>query len=404
MSLIVQKFGGSSVANADKIRNVANIIEATYKSGNKVVVVVSAQGDTTDLLIEKAREINSNPSRREMDVLMSTGEQISIALLAMEIEKRGMPVVSLTGWQFPIRTDDEYSSARIQTVETKRIEEELKNGKIVVAAGFQGINSLNDITTLGRGGSDTTAVAIAGSLDADVCQIYTDVDGVFTADPRIVKNARKMDTISYKEMLELSAQGAQVLHDRSVEMAQRYSVNIEVLSSFTKLPGTVVSKTGEGRQSIVCGAAKDTNVSVVTLKGIKFSHGAAHNIFCMLIKNRISIDMIIQSYSNDNTIDIVFSTPKDAINQTSAVIEALKEKIGYSRYEVDNSMCKISVVGSEVAINSSVSAEMFEALFDSGIKLSLISLGEIRISVLVSESDGNKALNAVHDKFFKNRE
>lgn len=401
MSLIVQKFGGSSVANAEKIKNAADIILQAYSNNNQVVVVVSAQGDTTDLLIQKAREIHSNPSRRETDVLLSTGEQITIALLAMEIEKRGFPVISLTGWQIPIRTDDEYSAAHIKSIETDRLKKELSKNKIVIVAGFQGINSANDITTLGRGGSDTTAVALAGTLRADVCQIYTDVEGVFTADPRIVPNAKKMSFVSYNEMLELAAQGARVLHDRSVEAAKLYDVNLEVLSSFKKCSGTIVRKLGQQNKTSVCGVAKDENISVISLRGIENSPGTAYNLFSLLLKNKVTIDTILQMYSDDNLIDITFSTSKDNHGETIATIEKLSDVIKYKSYEINNDLSKISVVGMDINKNSSVAANMFLALFNENINILLISTNNLKISVLVPSKDADRALCAVHDKFFE---
>lgn len=401
MSLIVQKFGGSSVANAEKLRNAADIILQAYNNNNQVVVVVSAQGDTTDLLIQKAREIHSNPSRRETDVLLTTGEQITIALLAMEIEKRGFPVISLTGWQIPIRTDDEYSSAHIKNIETDRLKKELSENKIVIVAGFQGINSINDITTLGRGGSDTTAVALAGALNADVCQIYTDVEGVFTADPRIVPNAKKMKFVSYCEMLELAAQGAQVLHNRSVEAAKMYDVNLEVLSSFKKCPGTIVRKLGQQNKTAVCGVAKDENISVISLKGIENSPGTAYNLFSLLLKNKVSIDTIIQMYSTDNLIDITFSTSKDNLGETIATIERLADIIKYKSYQINNNLSKISAVGIGINKDSNVAADMFLALFNENINILLISTSNLKISVLVPSQDADRALCAVHNKFFE---
>ena len=311
MSLIVQKFGGSSVKDADHVRNVARIITETYRKGHQVVVVLSAQGDTTDDLIAKAGEVNPRPSKREMDMLLSTGEQISIALCAMAIEHMGYQVVSLTGWQAGMMTNSSYSAARIKRINTERIKTELDKNKIVLVAGFQGLNKYGDVTTLGRGGSDTSAVALAASLHADLCQIYTDVDGVYTADPRHVKGAHKLDEITFDEMLELASLGAQVLHNRSVEMAKRYNVNMEVLSSLTGNPGTKVKEVVKKvEKTHVSGVAKDTNVSRLALVGLADQPGTAFKIFSMLAKYNINVDIILQSIGRDSSKDISFTVSR----------------------------------------------------------------------------------------------
>ena len=401
MALIVQKFGGSSVADANKIRNVARIITETYKKGNNVVAVLSAQGDTTDDLIEKAKEINPNASKREMDMLLSTGEQISISLCAMAIESMGFQAVSLTGWQAGMRTDSVYSNARIKRVRTERIQKELDKNKIVLVAGFQGINKYDDITTLGRGGSDTSAVALAASLHADLCQIYTDVDGVYTADPRYVKGARKLDEITYDEMLELASLGAQVLHNRSVEMAKRYNVNMEVVSSFSGNPGTKVKEVVKTMEKThVSGVAKDKNVARVALIGLEDRPGIAFKIFSLLAKEKVNVDIILQSIGRDGSKDISFTVNRDDMEKAVSVMEENQEVIGCKSVEASDQVAKISIVGAGMANNSGVACKMFEALFSANINIHMISTSEIKVSVLVDERDAERAVQAVHDRFF----
>lgn len=398
MAIIVQKFGGSSVADADRIRNVAGIITDTYKAGNSVVVVVSAQGDTTDDFIEKAGEINANPSKREMDVLLSAGEQISMALLAMAIEKMGYPVVSLTGWQIGMKTDSNHSNARIRTCDTERIQKELDNKRIVIVAGFQGIDKYGDITTLGRGGSDTTAVAIAASLNADLCQIYTDVDGVYTADPRKIKTAVKMDEITYDEMLELASLGAQVLHNRSVEMAKKYNVNMEVVSSFTRNPGTKVKEVINVEKMLIRGVAKDTNVVRFTVCGLPDQPGVAFRIFGALAKKKVNVDVIIQALGENGQNDISFSTTKSDLDVALATLNELKELLGFEDIKYDTNVAKVSVVGAGMTTNPGIAAKMFEALYDHHINIQMISTSEIKISVIIEEGLADKAAQAIHDE------
>ena len=401
MSLIVQKFGGSSVANADRVRNVARIITETYRKGHNVVVVLSAQGDTTDDLIEKAKEINPHASKREMDMLLATGEQISIALCAMAIEKMGYQVVSLTGWQAGMLTDSGYGSARIKRIRTERVQAELDKKKIVLVAGFQGINKYDDITTLGRGGSDTSAVALAAALHADLCQIYTDVDGVYTADPRKVTGAYKLDEITYDEMLELASLGAQVLHNRSVEMAKRYNVNMEVLSSLTGNPGTKVKEVVKKMEkSHVSGVAKDKDVARIALTGLKDEPGIAFKVFSLLGKHKINVDIILQSIGRGDEKDISFTVTEGDMEKAKEVLEENREMLGFDNIEVDNQVAKVSVVGAGMVNNSGVAAKMFEALFGAGININMISTSEIKISVLVAERDADRAVQAVHDRFF----
>ena len=401
MSLIVQKFGGSSVADADKLRNVARIITDTYKKGNRVVAVLSAQGDTTDDLIEKAREINPRASKREMDMLLSTGEQISCSLCAMAIEAMGVPVVSLTGWQAGFRTNSGYGNARIKRVRAERIEEELDKNRIVIVTGFQGINKYSDITTLGRGGSDTSAVAIAAALHADLCQIYTDVDGVYTADPRCVKGARKLDEITYDEMLELATLGAQVLHNRSVEMAKRYGVNLEVLSSFSGKSGTKVKEVVKKMEkSHISGVAKDKNIARLALVGLEDTPGIAFRIFSLLAKNNVNVDIILQSIGRSETKDISFTVARGDMETARQVLEDNRESIRFDNIDVSDHIAKVSIVGAGMINNPGVAAAMFEALFSAGINISMISTSEIKVSVLVDEDDADRAVQVIHQRFY----
>lgn len=397
--LIVQKFGGSSVANADRIRNVASIITDTYKAGNDVVVVLSAQGDTTDDLIEKAAEINPNASKREMDMLLSCGEQMSISLMAMAIEKMGYPVISLTGWQVGMKTDDNYSAARIEKIQPVRIERELDKHRIVLVAGFQGIDSVNDITTLGRGGSDTSAVALAAVLKADLCQIYTDVNGVYTTDPRICKNAQKLDEISYDEMLELASLGANVLHNRSVEMAKKYGVEIEVLSSFERSKGTIVKEETEMEKMLVKGVARDNNVARIALIEVQDKPGIAFKIFSILARHNINVDIILQSIGRNGTKDISFTVSQDQEAEAVRLLEKHAASIGAKKIDHEDNVSKVSIVGAGMVNNPGVAAKMFEALSDEGINIRMISTSEIKVSVLIDQKDAERAVAAIHDKF-----
>ncbi len=401
MSLIVQKFGGTSVANAERIRNVARIITDTYKAGNDVVAVLSAQGDTTDELIEKAAEINPNASKREMDMLLSTGEQVSCSLCAMAIEALGYPVVSLTGWQAGFRTNSGYGNARIKRVQQDRMRTELDKRRIVIVTGFQGINKLDDITTLGRGGSDTSAVAIAAVLGADLCQIYTDVDGVYTADPRLVPNARKLEEITFDEMLELASLGAQVLHNRSVEMAKRYNVNLEVLSSFSGLPGTKVKEVVQTMEkSYISGVAKDKNIARLALVGLEDTPGIAYKVFSLLARNHINVDIILQSIGRDGTKDISFTVAKGDMDLAQKLLEDNKESIRFHHIDVSDNIAKVSIVGAGMVNNPGVAAKMFEALYNAGININMISTSEIKVSVLVHISDADRAVRVIHDRFY----
>ncbi|HIT73122.1 MAG TPA: aspartate kinase [Candidatus Fimicola cottocaccae] len=397
--LIVQKYGGSSVANAERIFNVAKRIIEAYDEGNDMVVVLSAQGDTTDELIEKAAEINPNASRREMDMLLSTGEQQSVALMAMAINALGRNAISLNAFQVGIDTNSNYSNARIKTISTERINLELEKKNIVIVTGFQGVNKYDDVTTLGRGGSDTSAVALAAKLHADICEIYTDVDGVYTADPRVVKSAMKLDEISYDEMLELASLGAKVLHNRSVELAKKYNVKLVVRSSLTRAEGTVVKEETNVERMLISGVASDKDVSRISVIGIEDVPGKAFALFSLLAKEKISVDIILQSIGRDNTKDISFTVAKSDLQRTLDVLEANKERLGVKEITHKDNIAKLSVVGAGMATNPGVASLMFEALYDAGVNINMISTSEIKISVLIDEKDVDDAMVAVHDKF-----
>ena len=402
MGLIVQKFGGSSVANTERLQNVARIIAETHRRGDQVVAVLSAQGDTTDELIEKAAEINPKASKREMDMLLSTGEQISCSLCAMALEGMGLPVVSLTGWQAGVQTNSSYSSARIKKIDTERIHSELdRNNAIVIVTGFQGINKFGDITTLGRGGSDTSAVALAAALKADLCQIYTDVEGIYTADPRYVEGAKKLDEITFDEMLELASMGAQVLHNRSVELAKKYRVNLEVLSSFAGKPGTKVKEvTKDMEKTQISGIAKDKNVARLALVGVADEPGIAYRVFSLLGQKDINVDIILQSFGRDESQDISFTVKRSDAEQAVALLEEHRDELGFRCIDVNTAVAKISIVGAGMVDNAGVAAKMFGALYDANINIHMISTSEIKISVLIDEIAANAAVQAIHDKFF----
>lgn len=398
--LIVQKFGGSSVADAARVFNVAKIVTDTYREGNDVVVVVSAQGDTTDDLIEKAKEINPNGSKREMDMLLSAGEQISISLLAMAIEKLGYPVVSLLGWQAGFQTNSTYSSARIKRVNPERIRSALDKKRIVVVAGFQGLNKYEDITTLGRGGSDTSAVAIAAVMHADLCQIYTDVEGVYTTDPRKVPKAQKLSEITYDEMLELATLGAQVLNNRSVEMAKKYNVELEVLSSLKRVPGTKVKEAAKMEKMLIKGVAKDTNVARVMIVGLPDEPGIAFKIFSRVAKAHVNVDIILQSVGRNGTKDITFTVPEDREDEAVAALQEYCDMVG-AKLACDKKVAKVSIVGAGMETHEGVASMMFEALSDVNVNIQMISTSEIKVSVLIDQEDADRAVVAVHKKFFE---
>ena len=401
MSLIVQKFGGTSVRDAERINNVADIVTSAYKEGNDVVVVVSAQGDTTDDFIEKAAEINEKPSKREMDMLLSAGEQISASLLAMAIERMGYPVVSLLGWQAGFDTTSDYGNARIKKVDAARIKKEIDKRRIVVVTGFQGVNRYGDMTTLGRGGSDTSAVAIAATMHADLCQIFTDVDGVYTADPRKIPGAVKLPSISYDEMLELATLGAQVLHNRSVEMAKKYNIELEVLSSLTRSRGTIVKEESIVEKMLISGVAKDDNIARISIIGVPDKPGLAFKIFSKLASKGVNVDIILQSIGRNGTKDISFTVEKNKMEDTLTLLQDYTERWGASSIVADDNVSKVSIVGAGMESHPGVAAEMFEALFSRSVNIQMISTSEIKISVLVHKSDSDRAVEAIHQKFFE---
>ncbi|MCR5207258.1 MAG: aspartate kinase [Eubacterium sp.] len=401
MSLIVQKFGGSSVADAERVMNVAKIVCDTYKEGNDVVVVVSAQGDTTDDLIDKAKEINPKAPKRELDQLLAAGEQISISLLAMAIESLGYPVISLLGWQAGFNTNSVYGAARIKNIRPNRLQAELAKRNIVVVAGFQGINRYDDLTTLGRGGSDTSAVAIAAALRADKCQIFTDVEGVYTADPRKVEGAKKLKEITYDEMLELATLGAQVLNNRSVEMAKKYSIKLEVLSSLNPVPGTIVKEVTKMEKMLIRGVTNDTDVALVSVLGVQDSPGVAFKVFDKLSQKQINVDIILQSFGRNSTKDIVFSVSKE---NGPVAVELLKDLDILDGAEIvcDTSVAKVSIVGAGMESHPGTATKMFEALYDRGINIKMISTSEIKISVIIDVEEADRAVSAVHKAFIPN--
>lgn len=400
MGLIVQKFGGTSVRDRDRIFNVARIVANTRNAGNDVVVVVSAQGDTTDDLIQKAAEITSDPSEREMDMLLNSGEMISISLLAMALMEIGVPAVSLTGWQAGFQTDRAYSKARIKRLECERIESELARNRVVVVAGFQGLNKMEDLTTLGRGGSDTSAVAIAAALHADRCQIFTDVEGVYTADPRKLPNARKLEEITFDEMLELASLGAQVLNNRSVELAKKYNVELEVLSSLNPVPGTLVKEATKAMEGmLIKGVAKDEDVAVVTLMGVPDVPGTSFKVFSLLAQKKINVDIILQSTGRDGNKDLIFTVPRSEAENTRKLLDENASRFGGSEVEIKTGVAKVSIVGAGMQSHFGVAAKMFEALSENQINIQMISTSEIKISVIIDQKDADRAVNAIHAAF-----
>ena len=392
MALIVQKFGGSSVKDRDRIFNVARIVANTHNAGNDVVVVVSAQGDTTDDLITKAAEITHNPSAREMDMLLAAGEEISIALLAMALNELGCHATSLTGWQAGFRTDRAYTKARITKLETERISSELERNRVVVVAGFQGLNKLDDIT-------DTSAVAIAAALHADRCQIFTDVEGVYTADPRKVRNTRKLDEITFDEMLELASLGAQVLNNRSVELAKKYNVELEVLSSLNPVPGTVVKEVVKDVEGmLIKGVAKDTDVAVITILNVPDEPGTSFKIFGLLAQKNINVDIILQSTGRDGKKDISFTC---AESEAETALRVLRESARFDQVTCDETCAKVSIVGAGMQSHSGVASKMFEALSNNNINIKMISTSEIKISCIIDREDADKAVSAIHEMLFE---
>ncbi|GFN23507.1 aspartate kinase [Thermanaeromonas sp. C210] len=400
MALIVQKYGGTSVDGPERVKNVARRVVETKRAGNQVVVVVSAPGDTTDKLIAMAKEITSNPPARELDMLMATGEQMSIALLAMAIQELGEPVISLTGAQVGILTDGVHTKARILEVSCDRLRRELDAGRIVIVAGFQGVTCDNEITTLGRGGSDTTAVAVAAALKAEVCQIYTDVDGVYTADPRIVPGARKLATISYDEMLELASLGAQVLQPRSVEFAKLHGVVLEVRSSFNYHEGTLVKEVNDmERQMVVTGVAGDRNVARIAIYDVPDRPGIAKVLFEALARESINVDMIVQSAMRDGVNDIAFTVARDDLAKALEVTQKAKEEIGATSVAYDDKVAKVSIVGAGMITNPGVAAGMFACLAEEGINIHMISTSEIKVSCIIDEEHLARAMRALHKWF-----
>ena len=397
--LIVKKFGGSSVANKTRIFRVAERCIEDYRAGHDVVVVLSAMGDTTDDLIAMAHSIHANPKKRELDMLLTTGEQVSVSLMAMAMQSLDVPAVSLNAFQVQMHSTERYGNARFKRIDTDRITHELDSRKIVIVTGFQGVNKYDDLTTLGRGGSDTTAVALAAALHADRCEIFTDVDGVYTADPRIVKNAMKLDEVTYDEMLELASLGAKVLHNRSVEMAKKYGVELVVRSSLNRSEGTVIKEKVKMEKMLITGVAADTNTARISVIGVDDQPGTAFRIFNTLAKNNINVDIILQSVGRDGTKDISFSVSEDDLDDAIHILEDHIEAQTIREISSNRDVAKISVVGAGMMSNPGVAAKMFETLYNARININMIATSEIRITVLVDKKDVEKALNAVHDGF-----
>ena len=399
--LIVKKFGGSSVADKERIFNVARRCVEDYKKGNDIVVVLSAMGKTTDKLLETARDINPNASKRELDMLLATGEQTSVALMAMAMQSMDVQCVSLNAWQVAMHTTSKYGNARFKRIDSERIHNELDARKIVIVTGFQGINKNDDLTTLGRGGSDTTAVALAAALHADACEIYTDVEGVYTADPRVVPNAKKLEEITYDEMLEMATLGAKVLHNRSVEMAKKYGVQLVVRSSLTQAEGTVVKEVSKMESMLVTGVALDKNTARIAIIGLQNQPGIAFKIFSLLAKKNINVDVILQSIGRDNTKDISFTVSRDDAKEALELLEENKKALTAERIEMDDTVVKVSVVGAGMQTNAGVAAGMFEALYNANINIRMIATSEIRVTVILDETDADRAMRAVHEKFME---
>ena len=399
MALIVQKFGGSSVANAERVMNVASIVADTFREGNDVVVVVSAQGDTTDDLIAKADEINPKHSKREMDMLLAAGEQISISLLAMGLEKLRIPVISLLGWQAGFNTNSAYTSARIKKIDTDRVRTELDKNKVVVVAGFQGINKYDDITTLGRGGSDTTAVSLAAALNAEKCQIYSKIDGIYTADPETVSDAVKLPEIDYDCMQELSFLGVKVLNPRAVELAKKYGVVIEVKSAFhSERPGTFVKEDAKMEKMLISGVTKMSNVARLSVCELNDAPGGAYGIFDILNKNDIQADIITQSTGKTGNVDVSFCVSGDDADEAARLLEE-SGNYGENNVLCDKNVAKISVVGVGMESHPGVGIAIFEALSKSDINIIMITSSELRFSVIVKKDDADKAVAAIHAQF-----
>lgn len=397
--LVVKKFGGTSVANKERIFNVAKRCIEDYKKGNDVVVVLSAMGKYTDELVDMAQDITPKPPKREMDMLFTIGEQMSVALMAMALNHLGVPAVSLNAFQVTMHTTSAYGNARLKRIDTERLRTELESRKIVVVTGFQGINKYDDYTTLGRGGSDTTAVALAAALRADACEIYTDVDGIYTADPRLVPTARKLKEITYDEMLDLATLGAGVLHNRSVEMAKKYGVTLVVRSSLNNEEGTVVKEDVNVERMLVSGVALDRKADRVAIVGLKDEPGIAFKVFDCLARKNINVDVILQSIGRDGTKDISFTVDDEDIEETMATLQDNKSRLAFDRIESETKIAKLSIVGAGMMSNPGVAARMFETLYNANVNINMISTSEIRITVLIEESQGERAIKAVHDAF-----
>ena len=397
--LIVKKFGGTSVANPERIKNVARRCVEEYRKGNDVVVVLSAMGDSTDDLLDLAGQITDRPSKRELDMLLGTGEQVSVALTAMAVQSMGVPCISLNTFQVKMHTTSTYGNARLKKIDTDRIRNELDNRKIVFVCGFQGINKYGDLTTLGRGGSDTTAVALAAALHADACEIYTDVDGVYTCDPRIVPEAIKLKEITYDEMLEMATLGAQVLHNRSVSLAKKYDVPIVVRSSLTEAEGTVVKEVVTLEKRLISGVAVDKSPARISLIGLQDNPGIAFKVFNLLSKKGISSDVILQSIGRDGTKDISFTIDQKNLTDALEVLEANREKLTAQKILHKEDVAKVSVIGAGMTTDATVASTMFEALYNAGININMISTSDIRITVLIDAKDADAAARAVHDAF-----
>ena len=400
MSLIVQKYGGSSLADSDKIKNVAQRIGELYDEDNQIVVVASAMGDTTDELLKTMGQVTQNPDPRERDMLLTTGEQISIALLSMALQEKGYPAISLTGSQVRIKTNDQYNNADILQVDDRRIKNELKENKIVVVAGFQGVNSHNDYTTLGRGGSDTTAVALAVALDAKRCEIYSDVEGVYTADPNQVPQAKKLDYISYQEMLELANLGAQVLHPRAVEMAKFFDLELYLASSFNKKSGTIVkgAESMENRKSVT-GVTSDIDEVKITVEKVPDQPGIAGDLFSRLSDQGINVDMIIQNLQRDNLNDITFTISQKQLTKGTKLIKEIADDIGAARIEIDEEVAKVSIVGAGMISTPGIAARLFTTLGNKNINIQMITTSDIKISCLIAENQAQEAVQEIHKSF-----
>ena len=400
MKILVQKFGGTSVANLECMKKVREKVQAGLNKGYKMVVVLSARSGETNRLLALASEWSSTPDPAECDSLVSTGEQVSIALFTMLLKDAGIRARSLLAWQIPIITDDDHGNARIESIDSQRLRSYLDEYDVLVVAGFQGCTESQRITTLGRGGSDTSAVALAAALGSVECEIYTDVDGVYTTDPRIVPSARKLDEITYDEMLELASQGAQVLHNRSVELAKKFRVNLEVVSSLERKPGTKVKEVTKVEKTNIAGVAKDTSIARVALIGLQHNPGVAFQVFDLLSKHNINVDVILQSIGREDTKDITFTVHKKDLEESKQILEEHKETLRFDHIETDESIGKVSIVGAGLMSNCGVAARMFEALYEAGINIQMINTSEIRVSVLLDEEDVNRAVRAIHDKFF----